>query len=120
ILVQRSFALKTRRMAMLPRRQFLGMSGGLGAGLLLPAALLPRSARAQDVPLLDPMTQPRFVNQLPNPLAPSSIYLPTGIDLASGLPRFDVQVSQITHDAGLIDPVTGRHLRHTAWAYGTP
>ena len=37
------------------------------------------------VALLDPTTQHRFVNQLPNPLAPNYIFQPTGIDAKSGL-----------------------------------
>ena len=35
------------------------------------------------------------------------------------LPLFDIRAEQIMHDAGLIDPVSGRRLRHTAWGYGT-
>ena len=104
---------------MVARRHFLGMTTGLGAGLLLPMSLVSRSAHAQSVPLLDPMSQPRFVNPLPNPLAPNYIFQPTGIDGRSGLPLFDIRIEQILHDAGLIDPVSGRRLRHTAWAYGT-
>jgi spore coat protein A len=104
---------------MLPRRHFLGFAGGAGAGMLLPAALLPRSARAQSAPLLDPMTQPRFVNPLPNLLARDHVYRPTGFDPASRMPLFDIHVKQIRHDAGLVHPVTGTRLRHTAWAYGT-
>jgi spore coat protein A len=104
---------------MFARRQFLGVAGGAGAGMLLPAALLPRTARAQSAPLLDPNTQPRFVNPLPNLLAPNYVYRPTGTDPASGLPLFDIHVKQVKHDAGLVDPATGKKLRHTAWAYGT-
>jgi spore coat protein A len=104
---------------MIARRQFMGVGGAAAASLLVPMGLLPRSARAQSVPVLDAAAQPKFVNQLPNPLAPSSIYLPTGIDPASGLPLFDIRAQQITHDAGLVDPTTGTRLHHTAWGYGT-
>ena len=105
---------------MIARRKFLGMGGGAAAaGLLLPMGLLPRLARAQSVPLLDPLTQARFVNPLPNPLAPRYHYLPTGFDKASGLPLFEIRAQQIRHDAGLADPSTGARLTHTAWGYGT-
>lgn len=104
---------------MIARREFLSLGSGLTAGLVLPLSLAPRSARAQAAPLLDPMSQPRFVNPLPNPLAPQFIYRPTGVDRASGLPLFEINVQQIMHDAGLVDPASGRRLRHTAWAYGT-
>src|SRR5437764_7012290 len=100
---------------MIARRSFLGLGGGMAAGVLLPLSF-PRLARAQSVPLLDATTQPKFVNQLPNPLAPSAIYQPTGIDPASGLPLYEIRASQIQHDAGLVDPMTQQRLRHTAWA----
>ena len=102
------------------RRSFLGMTTGVGAGMLLPMSLISRTAHAQSVPLLDPMSQPRFVNALPNPLAPNYIFQPTGVDGRSGLPLYDIRAEQIKHDAGLLDPVNGRRLQHTAWAYGTP
>jgi spore coat protein A len=104
---------------MIARRQFLGVGGAAAAAWLAPVGLLPRAARAQSVPLLDPTKQPRFVNPLPNPLAPNAIFRPTGIDRKSGLPLYDISAQQITHDAGLVDPATGARLRHTAWAYGT-
>jgi spore coat protein A len=104
---------------MLPRRHFLGFAGGAATGILLPAVLLPQGAKAQSAPLLDPLTQPRFVNPLPNLLAPNYVYRPTGIDPGTRMPLFDIHVKQIRHDAGLVDPATRKRLRHTAWAYGT-
>lgn len=103
---------------MLARRHFLGLAGGTAATIMLPAAARPRGGKAA-AQWLDPMTQPRFVNPLPNLLARDFVYRPTGTDPASGLPLFDIQVKQIKHDAGLVDPATGKRLRHTAWAYGT-
>jgi spore coat protein A len=105
---------------MVTRRNFLGMTTGLGAGMLLPWSLMPKKAYAQSLPLLDPLSQPRFVNPLPNPLAPNYIYQPSGIDPSSGLPLFDIRAEQISHDAGLVDPVSGRRLQTTVWGYGTP
>ena len=102
---------------MIARRQFLGLGGGFAAGLLLPTGLMAKT-RGQVSPLLDPLKQPKFVNQLPNPLAPSYIYAPTGID-ASGLNLYEITAQKITHSAGLVDPVTGTALSFTAWAYGT-
>ena len=104
---------------MIARRQFLGVGGAAAASLLVPMGLLPRSARAQSVPVLDGRKQPKFVNQLPNPLAPAYIYKPTGIDAKTGLPLYEIRAQQIRHDAGLVDPATGTRLSHTAWAYGT-
>ncbi|MBI4290553.1 MAG: multicopper oxidase domain-containing protein [Betaproteobacteria bacterium] len=105
---------------MVTRRKFLSMTSGLGAGLLLPWSLMPKKAYAQSMPLLDPLSQPKFVNPLPNPLAPGYIMQPSGIDRRSGLPLFEVRAEQITHDAGLVDPVSGRRLQTTVWGYGTP
>ncbi|HSQ02655.1 MAG TPA: multicopper oxidase domain-containing protein [Burkholderiales bacterium] len=102
---------------MLNRRSFLRATTGMGAGLLLPLSFTAKTAYAQSVPLLDPMTQPKFVNPLPNPLAPSHIYQPTGT--APDAPTFDIRVEQIMHNTGLVDPVSGRALQTTVWAYGT-
>ena len=104
---------------MIARRQFMGLGGAAAASLLIPAGLLAKSAHAQAVPLLDPLAQPKFVNQLPNPLAPNYIYLPTGTDPTTGQPLYEISAQQITHSPGLVDPVTGTALSFTAWAYGT-
>ena len=103
---------------MLNRRRFIGATPGLGAALALPLQMLGTSAKAQSVPVLDPLSQSKFVNPLPNPLAPNYIYRPTGVDEASGLPLFDVRAQQIVHDAGLRDAL-GRALLTKVWAYGT-
>jgi spore coat protein A len=95
------------------------MSAGLGAGMLLPLSMMSRRAHAQSLTLLDPLKQPRFVNPLPNPLAPGYIYQASGIDPQSGLPLYEVKVEQTVHEAGLVDPVSGRRLQTTVWAYGT-
>lgn len=104
---------------MLTRRNFLGMTTALGAGLVLPMSFMSKKAFAQSAPLLDPLSQPKFVNPLPNPLAPNYIFKSSGTDAASGLPLFDIRAQQITHDAGLVDS-TGRRLTTTMWGYGTP
>lgn len=105
---------------MTTRREFLGMTTGLGAGLVLPLSFLSKTAYAQNIPLLDPLSQPKFVNPLPNPLAPAYIFQASGADPASGLPLYDIRAEQITHDAGLVDPASGRKLLTTMWGYGTP
>lgn len=101
---------------MFNRRRFLSVAPGLGAAAALP--LWSGSARAQSAAALDPLSQAKFVNPLPNPLAPNYIYRPTGIDAATGLPLFDVRAHQILHDVGLRD-ATGRPLLTKVWAYGT-
>ena len=105
---------------MLTRRNFLGMTTALGAGLILPVSFMSKKAFAQSAPLLDPLSQPKFLNPLPNPLAPNYIFQSSGVDAASGLPLFDIRAEQISHDAGLVDPATGRKLQTTMWGYGTP
>jgi spore coat protein A len=103
---------------MLNRRTFLKASAGCGAGMLLPLSFMAKKAFAQSLPLLDPLKQPKFVNPLPNPLAPNYIYQATG--QVGSLPLFDIHAQQITHETGLVDPASGRRLRTTVWAYGTP
>jgi spore coat protein A, manganese oxidase len=101
------------------RRSFLKGTAGLGAGALLPLSFMSRLAHAQSVPLLDPLRQRKFVNPLPNTLAPGYIFRPTGTAPISGLPQYNVLVQRITQDAGIVDPATGRRLLTTMWGYGT-
>jgi spore coat protein A len=102
---------------MFTRRKFLSMTTGIGAGLLLPLSFMAKKAYALSVPLLDPLSQTKFVNQLPNPLAPGYRFQPSGT--LSGLPLYDIRAQQITHLSGLVDS-RGRSLRTTMWGYGTP
>ncbi len=101
---------------MLNRRRLLGTVPGLGAAAALP--LLAAGVRAQTTTVLDPLSQAKFVNPLPNPLAPGYLYRPTGIDAATGVPLFEVRAHQILHDVGLRDG-SGRALLTRVWAYGT-
>lgn len=103
---------------MLNRRRFIGATPAMGATLVFPMQLLAPAAKAQSAPLLNPLSQNKFINPLPNPLAPNYVYRPTGIDAASGLPLFEVKARQIVHDIGLHD-AAGRPLLTTVWAYGT-
>jgi spore coat protein A len=57
--------------------------------------------------LLDPRTQPKFVNQLP---------VPGVIDARNG-GVFTIGVSQFNQWLGLTDPLTGQHLNTTVWGY---
>jgi spore coat protein A len=100
---------------MITRRRFIQAAGASSAGLLLPFSS--PTAKASTTALLDPVKQPKFVNRLPNPLAPNYIYRPTQ---PSGTPLYDVRVEETTHYAGLVDPRTGRRLSTSVWAYGTP
>jgi spore coat protein A len=61
--------------------------------------------RAQD--LLDPMTQPRFVNPLP---------VPSVIDGRNG-GTFTVSMSQFYQDLGLRNPTTGAPMLTQVWGY---
>lgn len=74
-------------------------------GLFLAVASLSVPAFAQV--LLDPLTQPRFVNPLP---------VPPVID-ATGGGTFTVDITQFQQDLGLVDPVTGLPLLTTVWGY---
>ena len=57
--------------------------------------------------LLDPRTQPQFVNPLP---------VPSVIDGRSG-GTFTITISQFNQWLGLIDPTTQQHLSTTVWGY---
>lgn len=99
---------------MVTRRHFLQAA----AGLFLPMPYLARPAFAAPA-LLDPLTQPKFVNPLPNPLDPNYIFKPTIPGNGSTLPLFDIRVEPAGHETGLVDPSSGRRLQTTVWAYGT-
>ena len=66
--------------------------------------------------LLDPATQPKFVNDVPDALAPGFIYEPTDM---GGYDYYEVGMYQIEQPLGLVDPVTGAPLTTTCFAYGT-
>lgn len=66
--------------------------------------------------LLDPATQPRFVNDVPDALHPSFIYQPTD---AGAYDYYEVGMYQIEQPLGLVDPVTGSPLLTRCFAYGT-
>jgi len=70
---------------------------------------------ANSVALLDPLTQPKFVNPLPNPLAPGFIFEPT----VPGGTNYEIGVYQTSQNLGLVDPETGQPLSTTVWGYGT-
>lgn len=59
------------------------------------------------ISVLDPNTQQKFVNPLP---------IPAVITPSYGN-HYDVSIEQFTHDAGLVDPVTGNSLMTTMWGY---
>ena len=61
--------------------------------------------RAQS--LLDPRTQPQFVNPLP---------VPSVINGSNG-GTFTITISQFDQWLGLIDPITQQHLNTTVWGY---
>lgn len=66
--------------------------------------------------LLDPKTQVKFVNPLPNPLDPSFIFKPTGVK--DGFDYYEIGAFQFQQDLGLKNPETGETLLTTLWGYG--
>jgi spore coat protein A len=85
------------------------------AALTIAVGLLAVSAVAQTA-LLDPATQPRFVNDVPDALDPGFIYQPTD---AGGYDYYEVGMYEIEQPLGLIDPVSGAPLLTKCYAYGT-
>lgn len=66
--------------------------------------------------LLDPKTQTKFVNLLPNPLDPSFIFKPT--EVQNGSDYYEIGVFQFQQDLGLKNTDTGEPLLTTVWGYG--
>jgi spore coat protein A len=75
--------------------------------LLINGIFIFTSLPAFSQPLLNPRTQPQFVNPLP---------VPSAIDGRSG-GTFTIGISQFEQWLGLIDPATGQHLNTTVWGY---
>jgi spore coat protein A len=94
------------------RRRFLQLTGAASGALLVGGAWRPRSAFG-DTPLLDPLSQPRFVNSLPNPLDPRFIYAPT-----LGANGYLVGMFEFPQQLGLYHPANGTPLTTTVWGYG--
>jgi len=85
------------------------------AALVLSSSLLPMLAVAQPA-LLDPATQPRFVNDVPDALNPAFIHVPTDMGTYDS---YEIGVYQIEQPLGLVDPMTGAPLLTKCWGYGT-
>jgi spore coat protein A len=97
------------------RRTFLKLSAATGVALAIaPRILMSRVAASDGAISLDPLSQARFVNALPNPLDPSFVFQPT---TPSGS-HYDIGVHQFEQTLGLRDPATGAPLLTTVWGYG--
>lgn len=98
---------------MISRRQFIKLGGAAIAGLALtPSGWKAVPVSGQGPVLLDPLTQPKFVNPLPNPLDPGFIFQPEGGN------HYEIGMYQFTQSLGLVDPVTLQPLSTTVWGYG--
>jgi spore coat protein A len=86
------------------------LAAAVSLGVLAPPML------AQEPALLDAHTQPKFVNPLPNPLAPSFAFLPDG--MIGGQAFYSIGIYQFEQSLGLRDPGTGQPLITTVWGYG--
>ncbi len=100
---------------MVSRRSFLKLGAAAGAGLFAAGRGATRSALAQAPLLLDPLTQPKFVNPLPNPLDPGFIFQPT----TPGGTHYEIGMYQFQQPLGLVDPLTNTPLMTTVWGYGS-
>lgn len=98
---------------MLTRRRFLQLSAAAGVVLILPRhGKMP--VFAQGVGMLDPTTQPKFLNPVPNALDPGFIFQPKNKKKQT----YKIGMYQFQQWLGLIDPVTNAPLMTTVWGYG--
>lgn len=99
-----------------PRRTFLKLTAATGvAAVVAPRFLASRVEAANAAGTLDPLTQPKFVNPLPNPLDPSFIFQPT----IAGGHDYEIGIRQFDQALGLRDPATGHPFLTTVWGYGS-
>ena len=98
------------------RRDFIKTTGMTAAGMALMSGGFVRSklkARPlADFVLSDPVSQPKFVNPVPDALAPDFIYSPD----AQGI--YNIKIGPVTHFTGLVDPGTQAPLPTPIWGYG--
>lgn len=99
------------------RRQFLKATGLAGAGLVAASrmSLYRAIAAAQGVTLLDPASQPKFMNPVPNALHPSFLFRGNN---ARNRPNYEVGMYQFEQNLGLVDPGSGAPLATTVWGFG--
>jgi spore coat protein A len=84
----------------------------LHTGLFFPIYMLIASVAMQPTPaaaqkLLDPLSQPKFVNALP---------VPSAIDGTNG-GTFTISISQFYQDLGLVNQATGQPMLTQVWGY---
>jgi spore coat protein A len=80
------------------RRDFIKISGVVGAGLMVPRFNRRAIAAPAATALSDPALQPKFVETVPNALDPSFMFAPT-----RGKSYYDVGVGQAVQFTGLVD-----------------
>ncbi|UCH27018.1 MAG: multicopper oxidase domain-containing protein [Trueperaceae bacterium] len=102
---------------MVTRRQFLKLGAATSLGFLVacndPKLLNmagPEGLQPLGVPLLDPSSQPKFVNPLPNPLAPAFIFKPDN-------GYYEIGMGEVRQALGLYGK-NGKPLTTTVWGYG--
>ena len=96
---------------MLTRRQFLHLSAVAGAAMLLPWEQA-RRVLAQAPLMLDPATQPQFVNPMP-------VIKAAGLRVdATGGGTLPIRMAPTIQNLGLVDPVAGTPLLTPVWGYG--
>jgi FtsP/CotA-like multicopper oxidase with cupredoxin domain len=104
------------------RRQFLKLSAAAGASVLVPlrgislqngpGGVRPVFAAPAAAGLSDPALQPKFVNTVPDALAPGFIYQPDDKGV------YKIKIGQAIQQTGLIDPATQTPLSTPIWGYG--
>jgi FtsP/CotA-like multicopper oxidase with cupredoxin domain len=95
----------------LSRRDFVKLGTLAGTGMAVPGWAGRAFAATLAPGLSDPALQPKFVNQVPNALAPSFIYRP------DELGRYRVALSETQQKTGLVGR-NGRLLSTPVWGYG--
>jgi FtsP/CotA-like multicopper oxidase with cupredoxin domain len=110
---------------MISRRNFFKLSAATGLGLAVASAPARKGTggarsvgalRAFALPaaagLSDPALQPKFINPVPDALAPGFIYQPD----KKG--RYKIKAGQAVQYTGLVDPTTNLALPTPIWGYG--
>ncbi len=103
---------------MVSRRSFLASTTVIGAATASHLPALAQVVAPAPTPL-DPLTQPRFVNALVNPLAPAYTWTPTTVSTGAVRATFNLRIQAFTAQLGLRNPANGRPLGTRLWGYAS-
>ena len=102
---------------MVTRRKFIKTSAMAGAATMMPWGGIRKAFGVTAAPgLSDPALQPKFVEMVPNALAPGFIFQPQTNGPLAG--KYNIAIRPTVQQTGLRKNGTGKKLNTEVWGYG--